>query len=223
VSGRLVVISGTGTNIGKTHFAEALLQALGTRVPRAAGIKPIESGVTDPTVSDAARLERASTFHVKRFGYALRAGLSPHIAARMEGVSLDMAAVVHGIGMARKDCDVLVVELPGGLFTPLSGRETNADLARAMQPDEILLVVPNRLGALHDTLAALRAAGAASLQVHGIIIVAPESPDASTESNAHELRTLVGTPSVVEVGRGSVETLATTEPVMALARRVAGR
>jgi dethiobiotin synthetase len=223
VSGRLVVISGTGTNIGKTHFAEALLGALATTVARTAGIKPIESGVTDPTCSDAARLERASTFHVKRFGYALRTGLSPHIAARMEGVNLDLAEVVHGVGVLREDCDVLVLELPGGLFTPLSERAMNADLAREMRPDETLLVVPNRLGALHDAIAAVRAAGTASLQVHGIVLVTPEAPDASTGSNAQELRALLSVPFVVEVGQGSVETLAATGPVMALARRLVHR
>jgi dethiobiotin synthetase len=70
-----VVLVGTGTGVGKTHVACALLAAWSTRV-RVAGLKPVETGVPSatrerrrPERSDQERLVAAAeTFHVKRLG-----------------------------------------------------------------------------------------------------------------------------------------------------------
>ena len=55
-AGRLIVVSGTGTGIGKTHFSEAILIVLARHYARVAGVKPIETGMGEATVSDRLRL-----------------------------------------------------------------------------------------------------------------------------------------------------------------------
>jgi dethiobiotin synthetase len=222
MAGRLVVVSGTGTDIGKTHFAEALLRALATLGARIAGLKPIESGVADPARTDAARLSAASSFHVKPFGYAFVDGVSPHLAARRAGQAIDVAALVASIHAALCQSDVLVVELPGGLFSPITASLVNVDVAAALRPDVMLLLVPDRLGALHDAVAATRAAEGASLPIDGIILMAPATSDASTGSNAEELRTLVRPPVLATLPRAGVGTLALDPGMEALARRLTG-
>jgi dethiobiotin synthetase len=219
--GQLVVVTGTGTEIGKTHLSEALLRAFaegGQR--RVAGIKPIESGVTPDVESDAQRLERASTFHVKPPVYALAAPVSPHLAAREAGVVIDVAAVADSIRPLRANADVLLVELPGGLFSPLSSTATNADLARLLAPDFLLLVCPDRLGVLHDVGATLRAARGVPLAIHATAVVAPPAADASTGGNAAELADVVRAPRVFSVPRGPVDRLAADPAVRALAQHI---
>ena len=83
-----IVLIGTGTSVGKTHVAERLLRAFGAEGRKAYGYKPIESGVDGSTDSDSERLARASTFHVKHepARTVFRAPVSPHLAARAEGV-----------------------------------------------------------------------------------------------------------------------------------------
>src|SRR6185312_668115 len=152
-AGRLIVVSGTGTGIGKTHFCEALVIALGRLFPRVAGIKPIETGMGEATISDASRLERASSFHVKQFGYVFADPVSPHLAAREAGTPIRLDVLVPLIQAAQTECDVLLVELAGGFFSPLSDELVNADLARALSPDATLLVAPDRLGVLHELIA----------------------------------------------------------------------
>lgn len=218
MTARLVVVSGTGTDIGKTHFAEALLRALAATGARVAGLKPIESGVADAARSDAARLSGASSFHVKRFGYAFPDAVSPHLAARRAGQTIDVPALVAGIHAAQRETDVLVVELPGGLFSPVTASLANADLALELHPDLMLLVVPDRLGALHDAAAATRAAEAAALPINGVILMAPASSDASTGSNAEELRTLVRPPVLATLPRANVRALVSDPGVVAVAR-----
>jgi dethiobiotin synthetase len=218
--GRLVVVSGTGTHIGKTHFSEALVEALVATGARVAGLKPIESGVAGNTRTDAERLSAASSFHVKPFGYAFTEGVSPHLAARRAGQGIDPTAVIDGIRKAQRDADVVVLELPGGLFSPITASLANADLAVELRPDIMLLVVPDRLGALHDAVAATRAADATSLAIDGIILIPPATPDASTGSNAEELRILVRPPVLATLPRADARTLAHDPGVASVARRV---
>jgi dethiobiotin synthetase len=220
--GRLVVVTGTGTEIGKTHLSEALLRALGTDGQRrVAGIKPVESGVTPEMETDAQRLGRASTFHVKHTGYAFPAPVSPHLAAREQGLVIDVAALAETLRPLRADVDVLLVELPGGLFSPLSPTDTNADLARRLAPDFVLLVCPDRLGVLHDVGAVLRAARGVPISIHATAVVAPTSPDSSTGRNAAELVHVVRAPGVLSVPRAAVARLAGEPAVQALARQMA--
>jgi dethiobiotin synthetase len=205
----LIVVSGTGTGIGKTHFAEALLLAWGRRAARVAGWKPVESGVVDPgPLTDAERLRRASTFHVKQVPQSFPEPLSPHLAARLHGVVLRAADLLPPIARARAEADVVVVELPGGLFTPLAHDLLNADFAASMDPDAVLLVAPDRLGVLHDVTAAVRASATVPLRIAGIVLVAPDVPDASTGTNAAELASLVEPPVVVTLPRAQPPALA---------------
>jgi dethiobiotin synthetase len=217
--GRLVVVAGTGTEIGKTHVSEALLLSLGAQGRRAAGIKPVESGVGEG-VSDAGRLAGASTFHVKHAAVALTEPVSPHRAARLAGLTLDIPSIADAILPLRADLDVLLAELPGGLFTPLSEHAVNADLAARLHPDTLLLVAPDRLGVLHDVLAVLRASAAMSLAITGIVLVAPPKPDRSTGTNAEELARIIATPVLATLRRAAPSALAADEQVRAIARAI---
>src|SRR6202142_1681773 len=86
IPGRMVVIGGTGTSIGKTQFAEAVLYAW-RETARVVGLKPVESGVVDRSRSDAARLAAASSFHVKQGGYAFGCPPFPPLAAPRAGAA----------------------------------------------------------------------------------------------------------------------------------------
>jgi|HubBroStandDraft_2_1064218.scaffolds.fasta_scaffold231128_2 dethiobiotin synthetase len=219
-AGRLLVVSGTGTGIGKTHFSEAILIVLAHHYARVAGVKPIETGVGEATVSDAARLEGVSSFHVKRFGYVFAEPLSPHLAARESDTPIRLDVLVPLIHAARADADVILVELPGGLFSPLSDTEVNADLARALDPDVTLLVAQDRLGVLHEVLSTHRAASTAAVDLDGIVLIAPERPDPSTGLNAGELGRILEVPVVALVGRGTPQELAAQDELVSLGERL---
>jgi dethiobiotin synthetase len=193
----LVVVSGTGTEIGKTFVTAALVTAWGRTGKSIAGIKPIESG----GASDVVELGQASTFHVTRFTppYLLMDPVSPHLAARREGRAIDLATVVAWVGDIRSKADGTVVELPGGLFTPLNdGGATNATLVQMLVPTHTILVAPDRLGVLHDVIASTRAARGDKLRISGVVLSTPATPDVTTGSNASELTHLLhGDPRII--------------------------
>jgi dethiobiotin synthetase len=192
MAGRLILISGTGTAIGKTHLGEALLLAWQRLHRRVVGVKPVESGASgaDDPQSDGARLARASSFHVKHTRIVFPQPLSPHLCARAHGDPLTIDLFASSATAARSQADVVVLELPGGLFSPLAPDLLNADVAAALRPDALVLVAPDRLGVLHEVVSTTRAARAMSLPIHAAVLMEPEHPDASTGLNAPELRDL---------------------------------
>jgi dethiobiotin synthetase len=204
----LILVTGTGTGIGKTRVAEALVVAWQARHRHVAGLKPVESGVVDLASSDAALLQAASSFHVKQPGWAFVDPVSPHLAARRGGTALEPSLLLAFVDQVRHQVDALVVELPGGLFTPLAPNFLNCDFAARLQADATLLVAPDRLGVLHDAIAAIRAARAIELPITAILLNAPPIPDASSGTNATELRAFLAAPVVGPLPRASSSELA---------------
>lgn len=207
----LVVVTGTGTEIGKTHVATALLRAWGRHV-QVAGLKPIETGVAPGSEGeDARRLREASTFHVKPWPtapYTFRDPVSPHLAARTEARTIERE-VVRGYCEAMRDrAGGVLVELPGGLFSPVSEAIRNIDIAKALAPDRVYLVAADRLGVLHDLAATTIAASAEGLSIAGVIFSAPAVPDASSGTNAAEARFATSAPILGGLPRATSEELA---------------
>lgn len=169
----IVFIVGTGTDVGKTHVTRAL--SLAARAP---AWKPITSGGLD----DVVRLEAAPPLH------ALSEPLSPHLAARRDGIAIDAAAIARASRERAGAHARFLVESAGGLYSPISDDQTNADVARALGPSaELVLVAPDRLGVLHDVGAVVRAARADGLEFACIALSAPPSPDPSTGTNGAEI------------------------------------
>lgn len=193
----VVAVVGTGTDVGKTHVGAALARAFRTLGHAVDAWKPVASGVSSGVGEDATLLAEGAGTPARSPAHVFEPPISPHLAARRAGVSLSAAALA---AQARRGGDVLIVETAGGLYSPLSGRETNADLVRALRPDRTLLVAPDRLGVLHDVVATLRAARADGVLLSVVALSAVASPDASSGTNAEELRRLVDLP-VVEIPR----------------------
>lgn len=184
-----VLIVGTGTEIGKTHAAVALVSAFVQRGLIALGLKPIESGV-HVSLPDSARLALVSSSSPSPPPYAFADPVSPHLAARRAGTSIQLDVVAEWV--ATHTADVLVIETAGGLFSPLSDSLTNLDLVRRLAPRSILLVAVDRLGVLHDLRACLTAMRslAPELPPPGVVLQPPAIPDSSTGTNAQEIERL---------------------------------
>jgi dethiobiotin synthetase len=157
VSARIIV-TGTDTGIGKTVFSAALAGALD-------GFywKPIQAGLDDETDSQTVlRLSGLATERVLPEAYRLRTPASPHLAAELDGVTIEHKTLL----VPEKDRP-LVVEGAGGLLVPLTRTITYLDLmARWRIP--VVLCARTALGTINHSLLsieALRARGVAMLGV----------------------------------------------------------
>ena len=86
---RRIVLVGTGTGVGKTWLGCELVRELRGRGHRAVGLKPIESGVSDPNATDGALLASTTFDELDRARALERSApfrfpdpISPHLAAR---------------------------------------------------------------------------------------------------------------------------------------------
>jgi dethiobiotin synthetase len=218
--GRLVVVTGVGTGIGKTHLAVALVHALAKRDVKVAGYKPIESGIEPGVVGDADRLLAASRIKVEPaplFGF--RTPVSPHLAAELEERPIDPMVIRDAVERARESADVTVVELAGGLFSPLSRTADNADLLAHLASDLTLLVAEDCLGVLHHVRATALAAKARGAGGFDVALVEPKVADASTGRNADFL---AANHRIHLVPRADSAVLAASPQILALAERVLG-
>src|SRR5207253_9614410 len=114
-------ITGTDTGVGKTFVACALATAFRQRGLRVAVMKPVETGV-EGKPQDARALRAAAADPAPPGDicpYRLRPPLAPAVAARLEGVTIDVTRLVTLIARRRQGADMPPVEGAGGLRVPL--------------------------------------------------------------------------------------------------------
>ncbi|MFW6058216.1 MAG: dethiobiotin synthase [Persicimonas sp.] len=196
-------MTGTDTEIGKTMVTAGLAYALRERGVDVVAIKPVESGTTEEAgpVDDGAILARATgqsgpTEALVR----LREPLAPPVAADIDGVALDMGAWCDTIRDYAKSADVVLVEGAGGLLSPLTWSETARDLAATLDASA-LVVAPDKLGTLNQTLLVLESLDHAGVPLAGVVFSATEFPDASSGRNAQTLRDFSGLARIAELPR----------------------
>jgi dethiobiotin synthetase len=124
--------------------------------------------------------------------FRLRDPLAPALAARREGVALDIEQVARLVTQFATTCEVGLVEGAGGLLVPLAGRATFADLA-ALCGLRVLVVIGNRLGCVNHAALTIRWAETAGLDLAGYVIntLQPE-PDLAMETNVELLHDTLG-------------------------------
>lgn len=207
-------ITGTGTSVGKTYVGALIARALRDAGKRVGVYKPVASGcdVRGSTLvsPDAVALWEAAgcpgsleQVCPQRFA----APLAPHLAARDEGRRVDPTLLRDGINFWRETSEIVLVEGAGGLMSPASDDDYNADLA-AEFGYPLVIVSTNALGTINATLQTLITARTYcdGLDVAGIVLNAPthEREDQSLGSNRDELvrRCVAPVLCTVEFGGG---------------------
>jgi dethiobiotin synthetase len=199
-AGGALFVAGTDTGIGKTHAACTLIHALRARGVSACGMKPVASGCLQTPEGrrneDALALQAAGSRPVPYATInpvALREPLSPHLAARLEGVTVAMAPLRVAFEQLRATHDAVVVEGVGGWMVPLApGLLASAIPQQWKLP--VVLVVGLRLGCLSHALLSARAIVADGCRLAGWIGNRIDPAMAALEDNLQTLRELLPAP-----------------------------
>jgi len=190
-------ITGTGTGVGKTYVAALIVGALRMAGKRVGVYKPVASGceardgslVSPDAVAMWESAGRPGTLD-RVCPQMFSAPLAPHLAARAEGRRVDAGLLREGIEFWRSSSEIVIVEGAGGLMSPLSQDDYNADLA-AEFGYPLVVVSANELGTINATLQTLITAKShrGGLDVAGIVLNSPRrrAGDVSIESNPNEL------------------------------------
>jgi dethiobiotin synthetase len=150
-----ILISGNDTNIGKTWICRALVNYLVSHNQSVQVVKVVETGITRHQKGDAeTAIEDCPHFNANKCQaytlYSFLEPLAPVTAAHKAGCKLGMESI---LGKIRRlpETNWRILETAGGLAVPLDNAGLDAvDLALNLPVDYLLLVVQNRLGAIHQ-------------------------------------------------------------------------
>lgn len=188
MSGRVVVVTGTDTGVGKTLVTAALARRLRELDVDVVAVKPVESGVDTEETEDGRLLAESTGQRTPSEALTrLRAPLAPPEAAQLEGASLDPQTWLSTIRSLSADHDLVLVEGAGSLLSPLTWEISLLDLAQELNASAVVVGM-DRLGVQGHTLLTVRALREAGRHVAAVVLSAPGTPDDSTERNGAALR-----------------------------------
>ena len=173
-----IVITSTGTDVGKTVFSAGLCGLIGADY-----WKPLQSGLAgnvpnpdpraeaDPSPeSDRSEVARLSGARTHPEAYMLSQPLSPHRAAELDGVDIEAARLTP------PDAERLVIEGAGGALVPITRQMLFADLFAQWQLP-VVLVASTGLGTISHSLSALESLRARKVPVLGVAFMGEDNPD----------------------------------------------
>ncbi len=202
MSGRVLVITGTGTGVGKTVVTAAVAALARGRV---AVLKPAQTGVAPGEPGDLAAIARLVPGVTGRELGRFPDPLAPATAARRAGLPPVTPAVAAAAarGLAA-DHDLVLVEGAGGLLVRFDDDGgTLADLATALDAP-VLVVATAGLGTLNHTALTVEALRARGLTCVGVVVGAwPREPDLAARCNLADLPDVTGVPLVGAVPEGA--------------------
>jgi len=138
---RTYFITGISTEVGKTIASAIITEAL-----EADYWKPVQAGELDNCDTKKVRKLVSNTkskFHPN--SYALQTPMSPHAAAEMDNISIDIKKIVEP-----KTKNHLVIEGAGGLLVPLNNTNTILNIIKPTY--KVIVVSRHYLGSINHTL-----------------------------------------------------------------------
>ena len=147
----VIFVTGIGTDVGKTIASAILCEAL-----EADYWKPVQAGFdsgTDAELLKSLITNKKTIIHPET--YKLKLASSPHIAARKEGITIELDKIAQDFVNIKSSIvnrqSSIVIEGAGGLMVPLNENEFIIDLIKKLNA-KVLLVSKNYLGSINHSL-----------------------------------------------------------------------
>lgn len=157
MSAKGLFITGIGTDVGKTVASAVITKAL-----EADYWKPAQCGDLDN--SDSIKIARLTGLNTLSETFRLKAPMSPHAAAELEGVELS----INQIELPKSDKPI-IVEGAGGVMVPFNSKETYLDLMVKLNLP-VVLVTRHYLGSINHTILSWKVLKEAGLNLVALVI-----------------------------------------------------
>ncbi|GAA2340128.1 dethiobiotin synthase [Streptomyces cuspidosporus] len=201
----VLMISGTGTEIGKTVTTAAVAATALAAGRSVAVLKPAQTGVRADEPGDAAEVARlagaVTQAELARYPDALGPATAARRAGRAPVRPYEVAEAAEKLAAGH---DLVLVEGAGGLLVRFDEEGgTLADAARLLGAP-VLVVVQAGLGTLNTTTLTAEALRARGLDCPGVVIGSwPTAPDLADRCNVAELPGAAGAPLLGAIPQGA--------------------
>lgn len=191
-------VTGIGTDVGKTVASAILCNAL-----EADYWKPVQAGALDNSDSHFVRSMIPSHLTVHPEAYRLTEPMSPHAAARIDGIEIETGSLKFPSHER-----TLIIEGAGGLHVPLNDRQTYIDLLPVWNVPTIL-VSRNYLGSINHTLMSYELLSQRGIPIAGIVLNGPENDETERIIERYTGATILGRiPEVEHVNEAFIRNFA---------------
>lgn len=172
-----VFIIGTDTDVGKTVITAGLVHVLRKNGINACSFKAVLSG----GIKEKGRLIPGDTKLVKEvcniheeYGlmtpYCLETPVSPHLAARIEGIKIDKEKILDTYRKLSQKYQFIVAEGAGGIIVPIIDKSYFIyDLIKDLKMP-VIIVARASVGTINHTALTVKFAQSIGLDIKGIII-----------------------------------------------------
>ena len=172
---RGLFVTGTDTGVGKTVLSAAVLQRYRTAVPLRYW-KPIQTGIEqDDDTAEVRRVGACRDDEIRDAGVRLKRPVSPHLAADLAGISIDIESLVDDLSTEPQGTR-WIVEGAGGVLVPVSDSDLMVDLMILLALP-VLVAARSTLGTINHTLMTLEAIRSRGLRVAGVVLIGPSNAD----------------------------------------------
>ncbi|MEU6811322.1 dethiobiotin synthase [Streptomyces sp. NPDC046831] len=192
----VLVITGTGTEVGKTVATAAVAAAAVGAGRTVAVLKPAQTGVAPGERGDADEVARLAGAVTARELARFPEPLAPATAARRAGLApVHPYEVAEAAAKLATEHDLVLVEGAGGLLVHFDAAGgTLADAARLLRAP-VLVVASAGLGTLNTTELTARELRVRGLDLLGVVIGSwPEQADLASRCNVADLPHVAGAP-----------------------------
>ncbi|MCX4702543.1 dethiobiotin synthase [Streptomyces sp. NBC_01373] len=205
----VLVITGTGTEVGKTVATAAVAAAALAAGRSVAVLKAAQTGVRPDEPGDAAEVARlagaVTAAELARFPEPL----APATAARRAGrAPVRPQEVAEAAAKLATEHDLVLVEGAGGLLVRFDAAGGTLADAAALLAAPVLVVASAGLGTLNTTELTARELRRRKLDLAGILIGSwPEAPDLASRCNLADLPDVSGAPllGALPAGAGALD------------------
>lgn len=169
-----IFISGIGTNIGKSYATGWLANQLTAKGEKVITLKMIQTG--DDGYSEDIDIHRRVMnlpmlpvdLDFTTAPIIMTYPASPHLAARIDGVDIDLKKIEHSQEKLYQHYDTILMEGAGGLMVPITEQLLTIDYV-ADRHLPLALVTNGQLGSINHTLLSLEAIRSRNIDLRYVI------------------------------------------------------
>ncbi|MGD6858616.1 MAG: dethiobiotin synthase [Enterobacteriaceae bacterium] len=152
---KVIFITGTDTNVGKTLISCAILNKIAKGEHKVIGCKPISTGINkNGKNKDVVNLLKFSNLKLKYHqinSFSFKNPTSPNIASFIEKKEVMLNEIIYKIKKLKKISDFLIIEGIGGWKTPINNNQYCYDIIFSKRMS-VILVVGIKVGCINHTL-----------------------------------------------------------------------
>jgi dethiobiotin synthetase len=197
-----VFVSATDTSVGKTTLAAGLVGFLKRQGINVGVMKPVASGAIE---CDSGKLISQDAEMLVKFSesldpwewinpYCLATPVTPALAAKIEGVTIDLPHIQNCFAELSKRHEFVVVEGAGGIMSPIFENLLVADMISALDLP-VIIVSRALLGTINHTLMTFECLKGREIDVLGFFLNRfPKKPNLSESTSAEIITSVSGVP-----------------------------